>query len=58
MTRALDGAEGRDGPPAARRRGRCKGRREIGLQVLEVLETDRDAEQAPGGRGLLELRDA
>ena len=52
MARTLDGAEGRDWPPAARGRGRSEGRREVGLQVLEVLETDRDAEKSWGDTGV------
>src|SRR4029079_18379196 len=56
MARALDGAEGRDRPPAARRRGRGQGFREVRLEVLEILEADRYAEQArrdAGGEQLL-----
>src|SRR6187402_1672954 len=52
MARTLDGAEGRDGPSAAHRRGRSQGRREVGLQVLEVLEADRDAEEARSDAGV------
>ena len=52
--RLLDGAERRDGPPVERP-SRPERVREVGLEVLEVLEPDRDAQQAgrdPGGQQL------
>ena len=41
----LDGAERRDGPPVERP-GRPERVREVRLQVLEVLEPDRDPQEA------------